>query len=461
MEIISLPFLAFALVVILVYSRLSRPAQNVWLLAASYVFYLTWGWPYAAVLVATTLVNYLLGLRLGQDSLAKSKWLWAGILVNAAPLVALKALVSPYALLTFNTTAALLPIGFSFYTLQAISYLVDVSRGQIAPVRNPVDFALYLAWFPKLLSGPIEKASRFIPQLEKARKVDNARIGSGLGLILVGLLRKLVIADALTAIRPADIFSNPTGYSSLERLVWLVVFAFTLYNDFAGYTSIVRGLSALLGIDLSPNFAQPFFARSFGEFWNRWHITLSTWLRDYIFFPLRRRMLQKRLPSWVALVAPPLLTMLASGYWHGASLSMLSWGGLHGLYQVFEQKFRHSPRTDETALRKVFSALMIFTFVTLAWVPFAAVDFSTALAYWRGFLPAYQFTFPAAAWLNFVAALLFSLGLDWQEFHAGSDVYFLRWPARKQTWVLVAALLVLILFAGGGPNISNFVYQGF
>jgi len=464
MEIISLPFLAFALIVTLVYSRLARPAQNVWLLAASYFFYLTWGWSAALVLLVMTLLNYLIGLRLGSDSPARSRWLWAGILLNGASLVVLKVLVSPYAASIFqsqaNWTAILLPVGFSFYTLQAISYLVDVSRGQVAPVRSLVDFALYLAYFPKLLSGPIEKAGRFIPQLEKTRSVDNARLGTGLGLILVGLLRKLLIADALASIHPVGIFTDPGAYSTLERFTWLVVFAFTLYNDFAGYTSIVRGLSALLGVELSPNFAQPFFARSFGEFWNRWHISLSVWLRDYIFFPLRRQMLQRRLPSWAALAAPPLVTMLVSGYWHGASLSMLSWGGLHGVYQVVEQKFRQ-PRPSESALQKILSALVVFTFVTLAWIPFAVGDFSTALTYLTGFLPPYTFGFPSAAWLNIAAALLFSLWLDWQEYKAGSDVYFLGWTARRQTLAVFTALLALLLFAGGGPDISNFIYQGF
>src|SRR5258706_4532052 len=470
MEIISLPFLIFALAIILVYSRLSRPAQNAWLLAASYIFYLSWGWYYAIVLLVMTLINYTLGLRLEQDSSSHSKWLWAGILLNGGALIALKALSSAYGILIFNAlnwtreqpnwTAVLLPIGFSFYTLQAISYLIDVSRGQIAPVRNPIDFALYLAYFPKLLSGPIEKAGRFIPQLEHERKVDNLQIGRGLGLILVGLLRKLVIADALTAIRPEDIFSNPMGSAKLERLVSLVVFAFPLYNDFAGYTAIVRGLSALLGIELSPNFAQPFFARSFSEFWSRWHISLSVWLRDYIFFPLRRWILQKRLPAWMALTVPPLLTMLVSGYWHRASISMLFWGGLHGLYQVLEQKF-WKRRPSESVLRQILSAFVIFIFVTLDWIPFAAGDFSATLVYFRGFLPPYQSSFPTTAWLNIAAALLFSLGLDWQEFQAGSDVYFLNWPARIQTWAVFATLLVLILFAGGGPDISNFVYQGF
>ncbi len=470
MEIISLPFFVFALAVILVYSRLSRPVQNIWLLIASYLFYLTWGLNYAIVLAVMTALNYWIGLRLAPDNPSRTKWLRIGILLNAGSLLTLKALVSSYGVSLFNIlnwpqagpnwTAVLLPIGFSFYTLQAISYLVDVSRGQMAPVGNFLDFALYLAYFPKMLSGPIERASRFIPQLERERKVDNVQLGRGLGLVLIGLLRKLVIADNLTSIRPPDLFTNPSNFSTLEHVVWLVVFAFALYNDFAGYTSIVRGLSAMLGIELSPNFAQPFFARSFGEFWNRWHISFSSWLRDYIFFPLRRWILQKRLPAWAALAVPPMLTMLASGYWHGASLSMLAWGGLHGLYQVTEQKFR-KPRPSESVFRQILAALVIFFFVTLAWIPFASGDFSNALLYLRGFFPPYRFDFPLAAWINIAVALSFSLGLDWQEYRADSDVYFISWPVRAQAWAVFAALLVIALFAGSGPNISNFVYQGF
>lgn len=470
MEIISLPFLLFALAVVLVYARLSRPAQNIWLLFASYFFYLTWGLNYALVLVVSTLLNYWLGLRLGQEHPRRAIWLRLGILANVLALVALKALASPYGVSFFKIfgwsqdnpywTSILLPVGFSFYTLQAISYLVDVSRGQTRPAHNLADFALYMAYFPKMLSGPIERAGHFMPQLERERKVDNAQLGRGLGLILVGLLRKMVIADGLSAIRPPDLFIHPANFSTLEHGVWLVMFAFELYNDFAGYTSIVRGLSALMGIELSPNFAQPFFARSFGEFWNRWHISFSSWLRDYIFFPLRRWILHKRLPAWVALTVPLLLTMLASGYWHGASISMLVWGGLHGCYQVLEQKLR-KPRPSDSAPQKILSTLLVFTFVTLAWIPFATADFMNTIVYVRSFLPPYGFAFTDTTWLNIGAALLFSLALDWQEYRANSDVYFMEWSARAQTWAVFGALLVLALLAGSGPNISNFVYQGF
>jgi len=470
MEIISPQFFLFAIVVILVYSRLTTRAQNIWLLITSYMYYFSWGIQNALLLALMTLMNYWVGVRLGKDSSSKKRLLQFGLLFNILLLVVFKFLSSAYGPLFIKLvfvnheqslwTNILLPIGFSFYTLQAISYLVDVSRGQVLPVSDPVNFALYLAYFPKILAGPLERVSHFVPQLERERKVDNQQIGRGIGLILVGLLRKMVIADGLTAIRPANIFTNPAGYSMVEHIVWLIVFAFALYNDFAGYTSIVRGISGLLGIELSVNFSQPFFAHSFGDFWNRWHISLSAWLRDYIFFPIRRWSLKRRFQDWITLALPPMMTMLVSGYWHGASIAMLVWGGIHGIYQIVEQKFRMN-KPAESMSRHVFSILVIFVFVTLAWIPFAASSFKSALLFLHGFLPPYQFNFPASVWINLIVAMSSSLGLDWQEYKTSSDSYFLNWSTRTQTWVVFCALMIIVLLAGGGPDISNFIYQGF
>ena len=469
MNIISIPFFAFALMVILVYSRLELRAQNIWLLIVSYLFYFTWGWQYAVILLVLTSVNYWIGLLVDGKSAPGKRWLRLGLIINVASLIALKLIASAYGMTLVNflggkisnvsQLAFLLPVGFSFYILQATSYLIDVSRGQMRPVADFVNFSLYLAYFPKLLSGPLERAGQFIPQLERAREVGNRQIGHGLGLILVGLLRKLVIADGLSALRPVDILAKPVEYSIIEHAVWLIVFAFILYNDFAGYTSIVRGISTMLGIELSKNFSQPFFANSFSDFWNRWHITLSAWLRDYIFFPLRRWCMKKRYSSWVILIVPPLLTMIASGYWHGATFAMLSWGGLHGVYQIIEQKFRKSSRPE--GIYHVISVALIFIFVTLAWIPFTSTSFFSALSYVKIFLPPYRFDFSLPVFVNLIAALSLSLFLDWQEFKAASHSYFLDWPAKKQSRMLFISLLILVLFAGSSPDVSNFIYQGF
>ncbi len=467
MEILSLPFALFTAVVIGVYYLLAPRAQKWWLLAASYAFYLTWGWPYALVLAALTLVNFWLGLRLKEAS-QPARLLRAGLLLNLLSFATLKLSASSYGESLFNRLAlspidsagwnsVLLPIGFSFYVLQAISYLLDVSRGQCQPSRHLLDFGLYMAYFPRLLSGPIERARTFLPQLARERRVDGAMLARGGALILAGLARKVIVANSLARLMPADLFLQPAQHSLLERAVWLVVFGFKLYNDFAGYTGIVRGISTLLGIELSPNFRQPFFARTFSDFWNRWHISLSHGLRDYIFFPLRRSLLRRNAPAWLALALPPLLTMLASGFWHGVSVAMLLWGALHGLLQIGEQLLLRQKRA-ETRLGTLLSALGVFLLVTLAWVPFAAGDFSHAAAY---LLPAAGLPlFPAGYALQIVLILGFSLLLDALQEHGG-ETAILSWPHWAQVGSVSFVLLACLLLSGSAADVSGFVYQGF
>ena len=331
-------FLILTLIALVIYYLLTPRAQTLWLLLVSWFFYATWSWFYLAVLLVSTLLNFVLARQIERR---KSRVLFlAGIVINAGSLILLKLLTGPYGVNILERaneitlTAILLPIGFSFYVLQILSYLTDVYRGQIKAEQDFMHFALYLAYFPKMLAGPIERAKSFLPQLKHERMVDRHDLEQAFYLILLGLLRKIVIADHLSRIQPPDIFSMPENYTSLERCVWLLVFAFILYNDFAGYTSIVRGISCLFGIQLSPNFQEPFMARSFSDFWARWHISLSEWLRDYIFYPARRWFMSRPQSNWIALVIPPLLTMLVSGFWHGASLALLFWGFLHGLYLV-------------------------------------------------------------------------------------------------------------------------------
>ncbi|MBN1303508.1 MAG: MBOAT family protein [Anaerolineales bacterium] len=470
MEIISLSFLIFAVIVLAVYYLLSQRAQNFWLLLVSYVFYLSFGWQYGMVLAGATLVNYWLAIQIGKG---KKAWLVPGILVNAGSFGIMKLIAGPYGpgllghfLLNWDgalSTRILLPIGFSFYILQAISYLIDVSRRQITPTENLVDFALYLAYFPKLLAGPIERARDFLPQIEKGRIVNNTAAGRNIGLIVIGLLRKVIIADHLNYLRPIDIFTHPLEYSILERLIWLLVFAFGLYNDFAGYTSIVRGLSGLMGIELASNFSQPFFAHSFSDFWNRWHTSLSHWLRDYTFYPTRRWLLKHRAPDLVTMAFPPLITMLVSGYWHGAYITMLLWGCLHGFYLILDQLLKLEGRTAPTAgfsLRNSLTWLLVFILVTATWVPFSASSTLTALDFFRGPISAHL-NFPAITLIDLSLLVIFSLWTDWQEYRNEPDAFFLGWKQATKIWALAGALLLLLLLAGKMSNLSGFVYQGF
>jgi D-alanyl-lipoteichoic acid acyltransferase DltB (MBOAT superfamily) len=470
MEIVSLQFAVFTALVLAAYALLSRRVQNLWLLAASYIFYLTWGWQFAATLAGLTIFNYLLGQRIATTQNARIL-LWIGIGLNASALLLLKVLIGPYGdsliatlRLPAVTSTLLLPIGFSFYILQAISYLVDLSRTPKLAAASLADFALYLAYFPKLLSGPIERPSAFFAQLAKERQVNNATFGRGLGLILIGLLRKVVISDQLRLFHPADLFSKPAEFVFSEKLLGLFVFAFILYNDFAGYSAIVRGVSLLFGIDLTVNFKQPFFANSFSDFWNRWHISLSAWLRDYIFFPLRRSMVKASLPQNLTIIFPPMVTMLASGLWHGSYLSMLFWGGLHGLYLVFQEFVlnRLFPKDKDSPLRQTILVAFVFVLTSLAWIPFGASSLGSAFIYFKSFLPPYHFApLPDFFFFDLGFPLFLSLFIDWQEYRINNVDFFMQWKPALQAGALALVLLLLLLFSVSGTDLSGFVYQGF
>ncbi len=227
----------------------------------------------------------------------------------------------------------ILPVGMSYYTLNSISYLIDINLRLAKPTTNFVDFALYLAWFPKLISGPLERARKFLPQLAEKQIVDNEVIANSLTLILVGLFRTAILGGMLTLFLPAVPMSNPAAYGNPVLLWALVTYMFYLYNQFAGYTDIVRGVSGLFGIQLSRNFNAPFFSKDVSDFWQRWHISLSQWLRDYIYMPISRAFLRRN-PSRTNipnLIVPPLVTMLISGLWHGADLNHLALGRVDGI----------------------------------------------------------------------------------------------------------------------------------
>ena len=460
MQLISLPFLLFAAATLVVYYFLARKAQNAWLLAASYFFYVTLSWEYALALLAVTLLNFYIGKKAGSRS-----WLALGVGINLASFASLKLISGPYGprLLSAPPEALglLLPIGFSFYILQAVSYLIDIHNRQADAADDFVDFALYLTFFPKLLSGPIERPARFLSQLRAARRVDASALARGVGLILVGLLRKIVIADRLTSFLPPTVFSDPAAFSSLEKIAWLLVFTFGLYNDFAGYTSIARGLGALFGIELGPNFRQPFFSNSFSDFWTRWHISLSFWLRDTVFFPARRWTMQKRWPQLLTVILPPLVTMLASGYWHGAHAAMIAWGGLHGLYLVGEQLLKAKTPRAPSRLRSASSVLFVFALTSLAWIPFAASSLRAAVDYFTGLFAFTAQITSAIPAPDLIAAAAFTFWLDWQETRHATDAFFMKWTPHAQAWGLVAALWLLVLFLGPQANVVTFVYQGF
>jgi alginate O-acetyltransferase complex protein AlgI len=333
----SLDYLNFFVAVVWLYFVLSH-RYRVWLLlAASYVFYMWWKPSYAVLILASTLVDYLAGLRIAATSSAQSRraWLWFSLVTNLGMLFTFKYwgffwrgvedLGVPIAMPALDV---LLPIGISFYTFQSLAYTIDVYRNEQEPERHFGRFALYVAFFPQLVAGPIERASRLLPQIDREKQLDWARVGSGLQRICWGLFKKMVIADRL-AIYVDSIWADPSGHGAAAHLLAAYAFTFQIYCDFSGYTDIAIGSARVLGFDLVENFRRPFFAASTREFWRRWHISLSTWLRDYLYVSLggSRRGITRT-------YANLLITMLLGGLWHGASWTFVLWGAVHGLLLV-------------------------------------------------------------------------------------------------------------------------------
>ena len=494
MTVTALLFFACAALAALVFHRLPARFRLSWLLLVSAGFIATWSWQFVLLLAFYSGVNYFLGLRSSPSGSHFKRWARAGIVFNILFLFIFKysdfflpqfsALLNSLGFLEpGRVLQILLPVGLSFLTVQNISYLLDVANKRLPAETGFVRFALYIAYFPKLLSGPVERARVFLPRLAAPLVVDRPLLERSAALILAGLFRKIVLANPLFNTIPAAAFTTPLDYPGQNLFFWLLAYTFALYNDFAGYTAIVRGVSLWFGIELSPNFNLPYYARNFTEFWNRWHITLSQWLRDYIFYPLAWS-LRRRVPDqnhWVNIVLPPMVTLLVSGMWHGLSWNMLLWGGLHGVYLVLERLPAlikpSQPLNKRPLWRQRLGILVTFILAALAWVPFR-MQLPVAFHYWQGLL---RWTLPdflgvarmlvgwspLSGWSQFalpnpvlVLVLALAVALDALQHRAGSEEFLAAWPRWAQV-LLVLALLTAALLAFFADTAAPFVYQGF
>ena len=337
----SLDFLVFFTAVYGLYLVLQHRAQNLLLLGASYVFYGYWDWRFLALLLASTGADYLFGLRIGDtaDPRRKKGWLWASMVVNLGVLFFFKYFnfFADSAIAALNALGfdgrwdalhIVLPVGISFYTFQSMSYTVDVYRGDLKPTRSLTHFALYVAYFPQLVAGPIERATHLLHQMSAPRRPTYDQLREGFWLILHGYFLKVVLADNLAPFVD-EVFKNPAGAKGMQIPLAVVAFAFQIYGDFGGYSSIARGISKWLGVDLMVNFRMPYFAVNPSDFWRRWHISLSTWLRDYLYIPLGgNRGGESRTYRNL------FLTMVLGGLWHGAAWHFVAWGVFHGLLLI-------------------------------------------------------------------------------------------------------------------------------
>ncbi len=497
MTITSLTFVAFIISSVLVFRLLPQKLRIAWLLLCSLVFSSTWSLPFTAALALLGLGNFLLGKKVfsKRDNTRSPVWLWTGLIFNLVFLVFAKYMefFVPGLMdrleglsITWNTASLTLlaPIGVSFLFVQCVIYLLDIYHQRVPAETRFLSFLVFLFYFPKLLSGPIERPKVFLSRLENPSPLSKDLVSRGLVLIGAGLLRKMLIADPLTALLQPDSFINPSQVPLTVLLFDLLAYAFALYNDFAGYSSIVRGVSLLFGIELDQNFNLPYLSRNFNEFWSRWHISLSDALRDYIYFPLSR-WLAVRLPKRdhvLHVIVPPMITMLASGLWHGFGWNMLIWGGLHGLYQVAERGLRlrknYTPIRERHRVVRGLSIILVFTLVLIAWIPFR-MELPVAGKFFSALLPSALRLQPylnelstlrhgdlTANWLlllpdvRLLALMLFAATADMVRYWSKDEFGFLRWPLWLKS-LFLSVLILALLFVSLATYRAPFVYQGF
>ncbi len=393
----SFEFFVFLALVLVLYWGLKRRAQNLLLLAASYVFYGWWDYRFLSLIAISTVADFLIAKRLGATAAEsrRRRWLLASLAVNLGILGAFKyfdffvdsaagLLESIGVSANAPTLSVVLPIGISFYTFQTISYTFDVFRRRIEPERSLVTFGVYVAFFPQLVAGPIERAQHLLPQIQAERVAPTLmKVWSGSWLILTGLFKKVVLADGVAAVVRTR-FESPDQHGGLSLLIGVYAFAIQIYGDFSGYSSIARGVARLFGIELMRNFEQPYLARNISEFWRTWHISLSTWLWDYLYVPLGGNRKGRR-RTLINLA----LTMLIGGLWHGAAWTFVVWGALHGTYLIVHRlrgAYEARGRPPTPRLGDLWRIAVTFHLVGFAWIFFRAESLGTALDYLGGFL---------------------------------------------------------------------------
>ncbi|MBN2281886.1 MAG: MBOAT family protein [Candidatus Marinimicrobia bacterium] len=395
----SLDFAIFLPIVYILYwfgTSRNLKLQNLLIVLSSYIFYGWWDWRFLSLILFSTLVDYLVGLRLETENNSKKRliWLWTSILVNLGFLGFFKYynffienFMTAFSIfgipLKANSLNIILPVGISFYTFQTLSYTIDVYKKKLAPTKDFIAFAAFVSFFPQLVAGPIERATHLLPQFFKKRTFDYENSVMGLRQILWGFFKKLVIADNCAELANL-IFENYSTFSGLTLLLGALFFAFQIYGDFSGYSDIAIGTSKLFGFSLMQNFAFPYFSRDIAEFWRRWHISLSTWFRDYLYIPLggSRGSALKKLRN-------TLIIFTVSGFWHGANWTFIFWGFLNAVYFIpllITEKNRSN--LDIIAMGKILPGIKEFLQMTLtffmtliAWIFFRSESMGKAFHY--------------------------------------------------------------------------------
>ena len=474
----SISFAIFLPIVFIFYwfvARENLKLQNLLLLVSSYFFYACWDWRFLFLLVFSTFLDYYTGLRIsGSDKPNFRKfWFWLSIVVNIGFLGFFK--YYNFFILSFAegisflglhinpwTLRVILPVGISFYTFHGLSYVIDVYNNKINAEKNFIDYSVFVSFFPLLVAGPIERATHLLPQIKEKRTFDYLKAVDGLKQILWGLFKKIVIADQCAEYANM-IFNNSADYSGSTLVLGAIFFTFQIYGDFSGYSDIALGTARLFGIELLKNFAFPYFSRDIAEFWRRWHISLSTWFRDYLYIPLGG----SKGGIWIK-IRNTFVIFLVSGFWHGANWTFIVWGFLNALY-IMPLILLNLNRVnlDIVAKGRIFPSIkeflaMALTFIltVFAWIFFRSESLSAAFSFISNIFTYKLFTTPTILPKLLLLMILLFLLIEWvgREHQYAIAKLGIMWN-QKLRWVMYYAIVFIIFYFAGTKQ--QFIYFQF
>ncbi len=390
----SIEFLLFFPLVAVILFLIPKKAQWLWLLISSYYFYMSWNPKYALLILTSTIITFVTSLLIAKADTTNKKKMWVAVSFSSNLAILFFFKYANFTLVLIDKLSGslgmdinvprldyLLPIGISFYTFQALSYTVDVYRGDIKPTKHFGKYALFVSFFPQLVAGPIERTTNLLPQFDRKISFNYNRMRDGLILVAWGFFKKVVVADRI-AIIVDQVYNNPIANDGFGSLIAMLLFSVQIYCDFSAYTDIAIGIARIMGFDLKKNFDNPYISQSITEFWRRWHISLSTWFRDYLYIPLGGNRYGKS-----RMLLNLFIVFLISGLWHGAALTFIIWGALHGVLIIFEKIYYKTQQKIYNKLGwnthnfsfKLYKLLITFSLVTIAWVFFRADSFSSAI----------------------------------------------------------------------------------
>jgi alginate O-acetyltransferase complex protein AlgI len=467
----SLDFALFLPIVFGVYwfvFKHSIKAQNTWIVLSSYFFYGYWDVRFLGLILLSTLIDYSLALVIDASEKPSKRKLWLSIsLLSNLGLLAyfkyanffIESFVESFTALGFhfesNHLNIILPVGISFYTFQTLSYTIDVYRKEINASKDFMAFTAFVSFFPQLVAGPIERASHLLPQFLKQRSFNYQQARMGMLLILWGLFKKIVIADNC-AFYVDQVFQHPESFSASSLLLGVFLFSLQIYGDFSGYSDMAIGLAALFNFELNANFRTPYFSSNIQEFWKRWHISLSTWFRDYLYIPLGGSLL-----GTYKTYRNILIIFVVSGLWHGANTTFLLWGLTHALLYLGYMQFKNTPFTP---IPKLVAQVLTFVLVSLAWIFFRSDSASEAFAYFGHLTDSSILQLPHFEWQSKLPMLCILIGLMvWMEYKSEAEQYPLLWLLNKSKiyrWSVYIALCFCIgMYAQ--TNETPFIYFQF